>query len=78
MVEKASAISDYLLVVRGIALDWRIFLYTMSPSHYPYLISRWLDPVVAVSIGVAAYVLHEQREHRQTTLYAHLSKYFSV
>lgn len=31
------------------------------PIQYPYLISRWVDPVVSVAIGVAAYYLHERR-----------------
>ena len=32
--------------------------------QYPYLISRALDPVFAVSIGVASYYLYEQRTGR--------------
>lgn len=32
--------------------------------QYKYLISRFADPVIAVSIGVAAYYVHERRVGR--------------
>ena len=41
-------------------LYFSVLDYSM-PIQYPYLISRWVDPVVSVAIGVAAYYLHERR-----------------
>ncbi|ABN68307.2 predicted protein [Scheffersomyces stipitis CBS 6054] len=32
--------------------------------QYPYLISRTIDPIFAISIGVASYYLHERRVGR--------------
>lgn len=32
--------------------------------QYKYLISRTVDPIIAVSIGVAAYYLYERRTGR--------------
>ncbi|EEQ38247.1 putative small nuclear ribonucleoprotein G [Clavispora lusitaniae] len=33
--------------------------------EYKYLISRFADPVIAISIGTAAYFLHERRVGRE-------------
>lgn len=32
--------------------------------QYKYLISRFADPVIAISIGISAYYLHERRVGR--------------
>lgn len=48
--------------------------------QYPYLISRLGDPIIAVSIGVAAYYLHEKRDGREESHRLHnllLQKYKS-
>ncbi|KAB8283202.1 hypothetical protein B0I72DRAFT_142157 [Yarrowia lipolytica] len=37
----------------------------MAPIKYPYLLSKWLDPLFAVTIGVLAYGVFEQRHGRQ-------------
>ncbi|VUG17402.1 NCE101 [Brettanomyces bruxellensis] len=42
----------------------------MSPAvqqfqHYPHLISKWMDPIFAISMGVAAYYLYERRVGRE-------------
>lgn len=34
------------------------------PMQYPYLISKWMDPVFAVAIGVASYYTFEKRSGR--------------
>ncbi|VEU20492.1 DEKNAAC101249 [Brettanomyces naardenensis] len=36
-----------------------------SFKHYPYLISKWLDPLFGISIGVAAYYAYEKRAGRE-------------
>jgi len=41
-----------------------IIVENLKAMQYPYLISRALDPVFAVSIGVASYYLYEQRTGR--------------
>ena len=33
-------------------------------KHYPYLISKWLDPLLAVGMDVSAYYLYEKRVGR--------------
>ncbi|EGV63309.1 hypothetical protein CANTEDRAFT_106160, partial [Yamadazyma tenuis ATCC 10573] len=30
---------------------------------YKFLVSRWVDPLIGVGIGVCAYYLHETRSH---------------
>lgn len=32
--------------------------------QYKYLISRFADPVIAISVGISAYFLHESRVGR--------------
>lgn len=32
--------------------------------QYPYLLGKWVDPIVGLSIGVAAYYLQEKRVQR--------------
>lgn len=34
-------------------------------KHYPYLISKWTDPILAIGIGISAYYLYEQRVGRE-------------
>lgn len=34
-------------------------------KHYPYLISKWADPILAISTGVVAYYLYEKRVGRE-------------
>lgn len=31
---------------------------------YKYLVSRWVDPIIGVGVGVCAYYLHEQRQDK--------------
>jgi hypothetical protein len=38
---------------------------SQSFKHYPYLVSKWADPILAISMGVAAYYLYEKRVQRE-------------
>lgn len=39
-------------------------IYSHNPMEYKYLVSRFADPVIAITLGVSAYYVHEKRVGR--------------